>query len=86
MTEVHSQTFPYVSFMGQTLANQCITNLHTCCSSSQGAHRGDWYFPNGSMLRFSGDVFDVRRAQRVDLSGVSPSHGYILYFCAIYIN
>ena len=82
LVEVHSQTFPYVSFMGQTLANQCITNLHTCCSSSQGAHRGDWYFPNGSMLRFSGDVFEVRGAQRVDLrSGVSLSHG--IYCCAI---
>ena len=74
LVEVYSQTFPYVSFMGQTLANhsyvdlslvgtsdsnslQCITNLMTCCSSSQGVHRGDWYFPNGSMLQFSGDFF-----------------------------
>ena len=102
LTEIHSQTFPYVTFMGQTLANnsyvdlslvgtsdsnslQCITNLMTCCSSAQGAHRGDWYFPNGSMLQFSGDVFEVRGAQRVDLrSGVSPSHG--IYCCAISTN
>ena len=37
------------------------------------------------MLRFSGNVFDVCRAQRVDLSGVSPSHGYI-YTSVLYIS
>ncbi|CAI8037491.1 hypothetical protein GBAR_LOCUS20966, partial [Geodia barretti] len=76
-----------LSLVGTSDSNglQCITDLHTCCSSSQGAHRGDWYFPNGSMLRFSGDVFEVRGAQRVDLcSGVSPSHG--IYCCAISTN
>ena len=81
--EVCSQTFPYVSFMGQTLANhsfvlvgtsgsdsvQCHTDLSTCCSFTQGSHRGDWYFPNGTRLPFAGDgnIFEVRRAQRVDL-------------------
>ena len=84
LVEVHSQTFPYVSFMGQTLAShsyvdlslvgtsdnnslQCITNLMTCCSRTQGLHRGDWYFPNGSMLQFSGDIFESREPQRVSL-------------------
>ena len=85
---VCSQTFPYVSFLGQTLANhsyvdlslvgddvsgsdsvQCHTDLSTCCSSGQGPYRGDWYFPNGNRLPFpgSGDVFESRRNQRVDL-------------------
>ena len=60
-----AQTFPYVSFKGQTLANhsyvnlsavghddsvQCHTDLSTCCSMEQGFHRGDWYFPNGTRL------------------------------------
>ena len=69
LVEVHSQqTFPYVSFMSQTLANhsyvdisqvgndgsgsdsvQCITDLATCCSGGQGIHRGDWYFPDGTI-------------------------------------
>ena len=63
------QTFPYVSFMGETLANhsyvdlslvgndgsgsdsvQCRTDLNSCCSSAQGSHRGDWFFPNGTRL------------------------------------
>ena len=69
MAEVYcQQTIPYVSFMGQTLANhsyvdisqvgtgdaavQCHTDLDTCCSGAQGPHRGDWYFPNGTRLPF----------------------------------
>ena len=49
---------------------QCHTNLSTCCSMPQGAHRGDWYFPNGTTrLPFSGhgDIFENRTAQRVEL-------------------
>ena len=86
LVEVNSQTFPYISFMGQTLANhsyvdlslvgndlsgsdsvQCHTDLSTCCIGGQGAHRGDWYFPNGNRLPFTGDIHEVREAQRVDL-------------------
>ena len=96
--EVHSQqTFPNVSFMGQTLANhsyvdlslvghnnsgsdsvQCHTDLNTCCNNTQGSHRGDWYFPDGTRLPFPGgvDIFESRGAQRVDLrrrnSATSP--------------
>ena len=98
LVEVSSQlTFPYVSFMGQTLANhsyvdlslvghdssgsdsvQCHTDLNTCCNNTQGVHRGDWYFPNGNRLPFpgSGDIFESRGAQRVDIrhrnSATSP--------------
>ena len=71
MVEVYcQQTIPYVSFMGQTLANhsyvdisqvgtgdaavQCHTDLDTCCNIAQGLHRGDWYFPNGTRLPFRG--------------------------------
>ena len=62
------QTFPYVSFMGQTLADHsyvdisqvgtgsaavyCHTDLSTCCRGAQGWHRGDWYFPNADRLLF----------------------------------
>ena len=98
LVEVHSQqTFPYVSFMGQTLANhsyvdlslvghnssgsdnvQCHTDLSTCCSGTEGSHRGDWYFPDGTRLQFTGygDIFERRVAQRVDIrrrySATSP--------------
>ena len=81
--EVCSQTFPYVSFLGRILANhsfvlvgssgsdavQCHTDLGTCCSSADGSHRGDWYFPNGTRLPFAGgnNIYEARVAQRVDL-------------------
>ena len=107
MVEVHSQqTFPYVSFMGQTVGNhsyvdlslvgtsdsnsvQCHTDLDTCCSSTEGSHRGDWYFPNRKRLLFTrdGDIFEQRVAQRVDLrrlySATSPSG---IYHCDIPTN
>ena len=94
LVEVNSQTFPYVSFMGQTLANhsyvdlslvgrpdtplndvnyggsvECHTDLTTCCSGSEGIHRGDWYFPDGTRLPFpqSTGIYEVREAKRVDL-------------------
>ena len=88
LEDVNSQTFPYVSFRGQTLANhsyvdlsqvgddgsgsdsvRCITDLSTCCSSPQGVHRGDWYFPDGARLPFPGrgDIYEYRRAQGVAL-------------------
>ena len=98
---VNSQTFPYVSFMGQTLANhsyvdlsqvgdgsgsdsvQCITDLGRCCTRSQGFHRGDWYFPDGTRLPLplhSDDIYENRGAQRVDLhhrnNALSPTGIY----------
>ena len=58
---------------------QCRTDLTTCCSNTEGAHRGDWYFPNENRLPFSGDGGDIieqRTAQRVELrrrnSATSP--------------
>ena len=32
---------------------RCITDLNTCCSASQGVHRGNWYFPNGTIDCYS---------------------------------
>ena len=100
LVEVHcQQTFPYVSFMGQTLVNhsyvdlstvgnsnnsvQCHTDLSTCCSGSQGPHRGDWYFPNGTRLQFSGDVYEARGAQRVVLHHTTATGPTGIYRCDI---
>ena len=46
---------------------QCITDLSTCCTNTEGSHRGDWYFPDGMRLQFTGAIFEKRDAQRVDL-------------------
>ena len=37
----------------------CHTDLSTCCSGGQGIHRGDWYFPNGTVLPFIGDSVPI---------------------------
>ena len=105
------QTFPYVSFMDQTLANhsyvdlslvwrpdiggsdsvQCITDLGTCCSMADGAHRGDWYFPNGTRLPFNApdnNTYEFRWSQRVDIrrrrySYSDPNQPPGIYRCGI---
>ena len=101
LVEVHSQTFPYVSFRGQNLANhsyvdlslvgyggdsvQCHTDLTTCCSSGQGIHRGDWYFPNGTRLLplpFA-NIYESREKKRVDLWHWSATSPTGMYYCDI---
>ena len=43
---------------------RCHTDLETCCHSIQGIHRGEWYFPDGSIVyRYSGDIYRRRDAQ-----------------------
>ena len=96
------QTYPHVSFMGQNLTNhsyvdlslvgsasgsvQCHTDLSTCCSGAQGPHRGDWYFPNGSRLHFSADIYEGRGAQRVDLQRTGGTGPTGIYRCDIPTN
>ena len=50
---------------------QCHTDLSTCCSATQGKHRGDWIPPdNEERLPFSwelGGTRESREAYRVDL-------------------
>ena len=106
---VHSQTVPYVSFMGVNLPNhsyvdlttvgedisdpgntvRCHTDLETCCGSSQGSHRGDWYFPDDSLVYTSSgnDIYRRRDAQTTILfrrSGVTSPSG--IYRCQIPTN
>ena len=80
LVEVHSQTVPYVSFMGDILTNhayvdlttvdedhsvECHTDLTSCCIGSQGVHRGDWYFPNGNALANAGAGGDIYKRRDV---------------------
>ena len=102
LVEVHSQTVPYVSFMGDTLPNhafvdlslvgnaldgsdsvQCHIDLGTCCSGAQGADRGDWYFPSGDRLQPSGDIYESRTAQVVDLRRNDNADTSGIYRCDI---
>ena len=65
---------------------QCHTDLSTWCTARQGHHRGDWYFPNGTRLPFSGqgDIHEVRGAQRVNICrNNNPSSPSGIYHCDI---
>ena len=103
--EVHSQTAPYLTFMGNTIPNhgyvdlntvrntstndvQCHTDLSTCCSSAQGSDRGDWYFPNGNRLPFSGsdDVYEVRYGRLVVVRYTGSGGKSGIYCCDIETN
>ena len=103
LVEVHSQTAPYVSFMGVNLPNhayvdlttveddigdpgntvRCHSDLTTCCTGNQGIHRGDWYFPDGSVLPFAnnpGSIVEDHEPQEVHIrrrnNTMSPSGIY----------
>ena len=113
LVEVNSQTFPYVSFKNEALANnsyvdlnlvkrpdipsgtpghgdslECHTDLTTCCSGSDGVHRGDWYFPNGTRLPFpqGTGIFQARHSQRVDLRRNVDGLAFGIYCCDIPTN
>ena len=66
---------------------QCHTDLSTCCSSSQGIHRGDWYFPNGTRLPLSGPIVEGRGARRVEIhTGIDTPQISGIYRCDIPTN
>ena len=66
---------------------QCHTDLNTCCRVEQGFHRGDWFFPNGSVLGFRSssddDIYESRRPQRVDLRRRNNGRASGIYHCFI---
>ena len=66
---------------------QCHTDLSTCCRSTNGVHRGDWFFPNGSVLGFRGssddDIVETRGPQRVDLRRRNNGSASGIYHCSI---
>ena len=62
---------------------QCITDLHICCSSTQGPYRGDWYSPDGMRLPLSGDIYESRGAQGVNLHRRNHNNVSGIYRCNI---
>ena len=63
---------------------RCITDLDTCCGSGQGVHRGDWCFPNGSILGNSshgGDIYRTRGKMRVNLRRRNNAMGPSGIYC-----
>ena len=99
LVEVHSQTsyltfmdnnipnhgYVDLSTVGTENTNvvQCHTDLQTCCSSTQGTDRGDWFFPNGNRLPFSGGVYEGRGEQLVTLKYTGSGGTSGIYRCDI---
>ena len=65
---------------------RCHTDLSTCCSNAQGPHRGDWYFPDETRLHFSGDIYEGRGPQTVDLQRTTATGPTGIYRCHISTN
>ena len=68
---------------------QCHTDLMTCCRSTNGVHRGDWFFPNGSVLGFissDDDIVEFRGPERVDLRRRNNGSASGIYHCSIATN
>ena len=65
---------------------RCHTDLETCCHSIQGVHRGDWYFPDGSVLANAGgggDIYKRRESQVVHLRRNDATSLSGIYHCDI---
>ena len=70
---------------------QCHTDLVTCCYSSVGIHRGDWFAPgSNTRLPFAGeggDIYETRRNQIVHLHRRNNANGPSgIYCCVIATN
>ena len=64
----------------------CHTDLVTCCSRSQGIHRGDWYFPDGSVLPYPGrsvPIYEGRTAQIAVIRRTTATGPTGIYRCDI---
>ena len=90
-TRLSNHSYVNLTLVGDTGSDsvQCHTDLASCCSTAQGAHRGDWFFPNGSRLEHisgSADIVQHREAQRVDLRWRGNGVESGIYRCNIETN
>ena len=76
-----------LSTVGSALDNSdsvvCHSDLGTCCSGSQGFHRGNWYFPDGTILPFSGTIYLGRAAQIAIIRCTTATGPTGIYHCRI---
>ena len=88
-----NHSYVNLSLLGRSENNNvsCLTDVGTCCSRAQGIHRGDWFFPNGTRLKFNlsnygGDIYQAREAQRVSLLQRNNGNVSGIYHCNIAIS
>ena len=61
----------------------CHTDLSTCCTGPQGVHRGDWSFPDGTVLPFSGPIYLGRTYQVAIIRRTTATGPTGIYRCDI---
>ena len=64
----------------------CHSDLESCCSAGQGIHRGDWYFPDGTILLYPGPsvpIYEGRGAQSVVIRRTTATGPTGIYRCDI---
>ena len=65
----------------------CHTDLGTCCSGGQGSHRGNWSFPDGTVLPFTGPIGLGRADRRAIIRRTNDATGPTgIYRCRIATN
>ena len=69
---------------------QCHTDLRTCCSDTEGYHRGDWFPPSSDMrlsFMYEEGIYESRQAQVVHLRRWNNANGPSgIYRCVIATN
>ena len=53
----------------------CHSDLSTCCSGGQGIHRGDWYFPDGTVLPFIGTSVPIGLGRNAQFAVIRRTGG-----------
>ena len=68
----------------------CHTDLSTCCSGGQGPHRGDWSFPDGTILPFTGGSVPIGLGRNAQFAVIRRTGGATeptgIYRCDIATN
>ena len=68
----------------------CHTDLATCCGGGQGPHRGNWSFPNGTLLPFIGSNVPVGFGRAAHIAVIRRTGGATgptgIYRCHIATN
>ena len=88
-----NHSYVYLSTVGSASDNSdsvvCHSDLDTCCSGGQGPHRGDWYFPDGTILPFTGGSVPIGlgRGARIAIIRRTTATGPTgIYRCRIATN
>ena len=72
-------SYVYLSTVGRAGNNSdsvvCHTDLSTCCSSGQGIHSGDWYFPDGTVLPFVGNSVPIGLGRAAQIAVIRRTGG-----------